>query len=126
MPRIRITAARAGVSMTAALNDSHTAAELLKVLPAESQARIWGDEVYLEIPLDLPEEDAQADVPSGTIAYWPPGTAFCIFFGQTPYSPVNVLGKVDGDETAFSAVQSGDTIRLERVSPMAGDSRSCG
>ena len=115
MPRIRITAARAGVSMTAALNDSHTAAELLKVLPAESQARIWGDEVYLEIPLDLPEEDAQADVPSGTIAYWPPGTAFCIFFGQTPYSPVNVLGKVDGDETAFSAVQSGDIIRLERV-----------
>jgi len=113
MSKLRIVAERENISMTATLNDSKTAAELLKILPTESPAQTWGDEVYFDIPLKMPEEDAQAVVPSGTIAYWPPGSAFCIFFGQTPYSPVNVLGQVDGDEHTFAKVKSGDTIRLE-------------
>ena len=113
MAKLRIIASDANISMTATLNDTETAKKLVKLLPIESHAQTWGDEVYFDTPLKMPEEDAHAEVPSGAIAYWPPGHAFCIFFGQEPYSPVNVLGKLDGDPKLFASVRSGDKIRLE-------------
>jgi len=103
------------VEMTATLNDSKTAEALVKVLPVKSSAQRWGDEVYFDVPLEMPEENAQAKVPSGTVAYWPEGPALCIFFGQTPYSPVNVVGRVDGDEKRFAKVASGESIRVEKA-----------
>ena len=60
----------------------------------------------------------------GEIAYWPPGKAFCIFFGKTPAStgdapraasPVNPLGRVAGDAKAFLGVPDGAEIRIERA-----------
>ena len=59
-----------------------------------------------QTPLKAPEQDPHAEVASGAIAYWPPGHAFCIFFGQEPYSPVNVLGALDGDAKLFARVKS--------------------
>ena len=115
MAKLRIVADDANVAMTATLNDSETAGELLKILPVEGSAQTWGEEVYFEIPLKMPEHDAHSTVPSGTIAYWPPGHAFCIFYGQTPYSPVNVLGTVDENPNFFGRVRSGDKVRLEAV-----------
>ena len=115
MHKLRIVAEDAGISMTATLNDSETAKKLVKALPTESHAQIWGEEVYFEVPLKMPEENAHAEVPSGTIAYWSPGHAFCIFFGQEPYSPVNVLGTLEGDAKLFARVRSGDKMRLEMV-----------
>ena len=111
MARVRVVAGE--VEITATLNDSDTASRLLEILPAESSANLWGDEVYFSVPLEAPEEDPQADVPAGTVAYWPPGRAVCLFFGQKPYSPVNVIGKLDGDPNEFAKVESGDTVRLE-------------
>lgn len=113
--KIRISSPE--VTMEAVLNQTTSADNIWDSLPCESRAQLWGDEVYFEIPVALPEESAQAVVPSGTIAYWPPGKCFCIFFGRTPYSPVNVLGVLDGDPKAFGAVKSGSTIRLERAEP---------
>ena len=115
MAKLRIVAEKASVSMTATLNESETAAKLLKLLPIESHAQTWGDEVYFETPLRAPEQDPHAEVPFGTVAYWPPGHAFCIFFGQEPYSPVNLLGTLDGDANLFARVKSGQKIRLEPV-----------
>lgn len=115
MNSIRITAKDAGVTMTATLNDTETARKVFDELPIEGSAQVWGDEIYFEIPVQAEEDDAQAEVPSGTIAYWPSGRALCIFFGQTPYSPVNVVGKVDGDEALFAKVGSGDTMVLEKA-----------
>jgi len=72
----------------------------------------------------LGEEDAQEVVEMGDLGYWPPGHAFCIFFGRTPMSrgneirpasPVNVFGKIEGDATVFTSVSSGARVRLERV-----------
>jgi len=115
MAKLRIVAEDANISMTATLNDSDTARKLLKLLPIESHAQTWGDEVYFETPLKAPEQDPHAEAPSGAIAYWPPGHAFCIFFGQEPYSPVNMLGTLDGDPKLFARVKSGEKIRLEPV-----------
>ena len=103
------------LEMTAALNSSMTAAELRKFLPIKSKAQRWGQEVYFETHMQFEEENPQAAVPSGTIAYWPPGSAFCIFFGQTPYSPVNVVGKLQGDPELFDKVRSGDEIIVEKI-----------
>ncbi len=113
MPTIRVTADQAGISMRAKLNSSETARQLAAALPVQGNAQVWGDEIYFSVPVSMPEDEAQAEVSSGTIAYWPPGNAFCIFFGQTPYSPVNVLGEVEGEATEFSRVKPGETMRLE-------------
>jgi len=60
----------------------------------------------------------------GDLGYWPPGSAFCIFFGRTPSSqgeeirpasPVNVFGKLAGDPTIFKKVRSGTQVKVERI-----------
>ena len=113
MNKIRITAGT--VAMDAELNDSATAAKLAGILPVKSSAQIWGREVYFKIPMHHEPENAQAKVPAGTVAFWPDGDCLCIFFGQTPYSPVNVVGKLIGDPNAFEKVRDGDPIRIEKV-----------
>ncbi len=123
MQRILITAGP--VSLPAELNDSPTAQQVWDALPIEGRANTWGDEIYFEIPVVARQAaDARDDVAVGELGYWPPGHAFCIFFGPTPassgpapraYSPVNILGRVLDDATAFRAVRDGDPVRLTRV-----------
>lgn len=113
MATIRIVTDK--VQMTATLNESESAKTFYDALPIEGSANRWGDEVYFDIGLSMPEENPQAEVAPGGIAYWPPGTAFCIFFGQTPYSPVNLLGALDGDPEEFAQVKPGEKVRLEKV-----------
>jgi len=123
MTKIRIAAGT--VSVEAELNDGPTAQQVWDALPIQGTANTWGDEIYFGIPVVAEEEpDARADVEVGELGYWPVGRAFCIFFGPTPvssgskpraYSPVNILGRVLGDATAFRAVQSGTTVRITRA-----------
>lgn len=119
--RIRITAG--SVSATATLDESPAARAIWDALPLEARAETWGDEIYFAIPVRLPEDGARAVVQLGDLGYWPPGRAFCIFFGPTPASgageirpasPVNVFGRVDGDATVFKRVRAGTPVRLER------------
>lgn len=115
MTRIRIIVDEADLSMTGELDDSETAKAIAKALPLEGSVQTWGEEVYFETKVKLPEENAHSEVPSGTLAYWTPGHAFCVFFGQEPFSPVNVIGKVDGDPKHFAAAKSGQVIRVEQI-----------
>lgn len=103
------------VEDTATLNASTTAERIWEALPITSQARTWGDEVYFPIPVDAEPQDAQDEVPSGTLAYWPPGKCFCIFFGQRPASPVNVVGELDGPPERWADVRDGAPIHIERL-----------
>ena len=112
MGRIRIVTDK--VTMTATLNESESAKTFYQALPIEGSANRWGEEIYFDIGLSMREENPQAKVPSGAIGYWPPGSAFCIFFGQTPYSPVNLLGTLDGNPKEFAKVKDGDTVTLEK------------
>ncbi len=118
--RVRITAG--SVSVTAELNDSRTAEAIWETLPIEARVATWGDEIYFTIPVRLSEENAQETVALGDLGYWPPGKAFCIFFGPTPASrggeirpasPVNVFGHVLGDLAVLRAVRPGETVRVE-------------
>ena len=111
--------------MEAELNDSPTAQQIWEALPIDGRANVWGDEIYFEIPVRTGQEaDARAQVEVGELGYWPVGHAFCIFFGPTPvstderpkaYSPVNILGEVLGDATAFRVVRDGATVQLSRA-----------
>ncbi|MEX2220428.1 MAG: cyclophilin-like fold protein [Candidatus Rokuibacteriota bacterium] len=120
--KIRITAGRLAVE--AELNGSRTATAIWDALPLSIAGQTWGDEIYFGIPVKATPEDAREVVEMGDLAYWPPGSALCIFFGPTPASfgdeiraasPVNVVGRVLGDPTVFKSVRSGTTVRVERA-----------
>jgi hypothetical protein len=87
---------------------------IVRKLPVEGRAALWKEEVYFEIPIKMGEEKAKATVEAGVIAFWPMGSAICIFFGQSqPYSPVSILGKITRNLELFKQVKSGATIRVE-------------
>lgn len=89
---------------------------IVRKLPFEGRAAIWKEEVYFEIPVKMGEEKAKNVVEKGTIAFWPMGSALCIFYGESqPYSPVNVLGKVTKNLELFGKVKSGTVIRVEKL-----------
>ena len=90
---------------------------IVRKLPVEGRAALWKEEVYFEIPVKMGEEKAKPTVETGTIAFWPMGSALCVFFGQSqPYSPVNILGKVTKNLELFKQVKSGATIKVELLS----------
>jgi hypothetical protein len=90
---------------------------IVRKLPVEGRAALWKEEVYFEIPVKIGEEKAKPTVETGAIAFWPMGSALCVFFGDSqPYSPVNILGKITKNLELFKQVKSGATIKVESVS----------
>jgi len=109
------------LTVNADLNESKAAQKIWDALPITGSVNTWGDEIYFAIPVNLPLEDEKEVVSEGDLGYWPPGSAFCIFFGLTPASqgdeirpasPVNVFGKVIGDAKVFKEVNSGAKINI--------------
>jgi len=89
--------------------------EILRKLPIEGRAALWKEEVYFEIPVKMGAEKSTQKVEAGTIAYWPMGSALCIFYGKTqPYSPVSIVGKITKNLELFKSVKSGVKIRVEK------------
>lgn len=89
---------------------------IVRKLPIEGRAALWKEEVYFETPIKMGEEKAKATVEEGTIAFWPMGSAICIFHGNTqPYSPVSILGKVTANLSLFKQIKSGTKIRVESL-----------
>ena len=90
---------------------------IVRKLPVEGRAALWKEEVYFEIPVKIGEEKAKPTVETGAIAFWPMGSALCVFYGQSqPYSSVNVLGKITKNLELFKQVKSGATIKVELLS----------
>lgn len=118
----RIVLTVGNLTLAARLNDTPTAQAIVAQLPIEGSANVWGQEIYFPIPVQATEApDAREEVAVGTLAYWPPGNAFCIFYGPTPvsrgatpraYSPVNVVGEVLDDCAPLRAVRSGTPVRI--------------
>jgi hypothetical protein len=73
--------------LVAELDEGAAAAQLLAALPLDLAMSRWGDEYYGSLPMAVAAGGKKRDVFAvGEIALWPPGNAFCVFFGPTPAS----------------------------------------
>ena len=69
-------------------------------------------------------ENGQEVVELGDLGYWPPGQAFCPFFGPTPASQgdeirpaseVTVIGKIIGHSGVLKGVSPSNSVLIETV-----------
>lgn len=121
MTRIRIH--NRDFSLTAQLDNTALGKRIAAALPIRAHAQVWGSEIYFGIAVQAENEPgAKAEVRVGELAYWPPGNAFCIFFGPTPEStgdvpraagPVTVIGRLLEDPHALHRVKRGDELHVE-------------
>ena len=113
---------------TATLNNSRWAEYLYTRLPLDGSCQFWGDELFFSTSISM-EEDSQSleTVSIGDIAFWPPGSAFCIFWGPTPISngkeirpasKVNLLGSVDSQLIKIKDLNPGAKILLSKFEGM--------
>ncbi len=113
-------------SFSAELNESPAAAMLLEALPVTVRMSRWGEEFYGDCGLSIPADaGARELLEVGEIAYWPPGSALCFFFGPTPASTderpraasaVVPLGKFTGGVDALRSFGSSIEAKLARQS----------
>jgi len=114
-----------GNSFDAELNDSMTGKAIYGALPMRAKAQRWGGEIYFNIPVSCElEEDSRDVLEEGELGYWPPGKAFCVFFGPTPASggdeiraasAVNIVGRMKGDLSGLWDVPDGAEVCIEKV-----------
>jgi len=106
------------------LNNSKTSKKILSILPITSYLNTWGNEIYFSIPMEAELENGVETLDIGTVAFWPPGNALCIFFGKTPASigekpqaasPVTVVGSVEDKKSLLDLkkVKSGEKIEVK-------------
>jgi hypothetical protein len=113
------------LTLDAELLDTPTGRAVAAALPVSSSVLTWGEEVYFEVPVQVPAEaDARAVVTPGEIAYWPEGHCIALGFGRTPISrggetrlasPCNIFAKALGDVKALAAVRAGATVKMTRI-----------
>jgi len=99
-------------------------------LPIASKLLVWKEEVYFETNIDFTGE-LVTRVPSGSLAYWPPGKAICIFsWASQPYGPVVQVGWLLGpkhyilgviEDAEYSEEQE---VRVEALEPGAYSERA--
>jgi len=109
----------------AELNNTATAARIFDALPIDGEVNRWGDEIYFTIPVKGDKSDPmRTEMGVGELAYWPPGSAFCIFWGATPAfkgdepraaSKVVPVGRIVGETSESSAARDGESVRIERA-----------
>ncbi len=123
--KIKIIIKSANIELKGELFDTPTSNKFWEILPIKSSINTWGEEIYFDIPLDVPlESNARADVEIGEIGYWDVGKSMCVFFGPTPASkgakpvaasPVNIYGKIVEDATILKAVKHGAEVVVEKI-----------
>jgi len=120
--KMKIEISVGNISLSATLADNETARMIYNSLPIESSYNVWGDEFYFAIPIYMDIEEGREIMEIGELGYWPPGHAFCIFFGKTPASTddcpraaseVSPFGQIDGDATVLRQAEA-STIAVKR------------
>jgi len=112
------------VALDATLDDTPCADAIADLLPLHAPVHEWGDEFYFHLPVEMGADGtATMEVEAGDIGFWPPGPAVAIFFGPTPLSagdrpvpasPVNLVGRVNGDPQVLRAARGKSEIRIDR------------
>ncbi|MGB9677048.1 MAG: cyclophilin-like fold protein [Candidatus Ratteibacteria bacterium] len=97
--------------------------KIIENLPFNSKARLWGKEIYFEIPVSSEIKNPKNEVEKEDIGYWPDGKCMCLFFGPTPISKgdkiipassVEIIGKIKSDLKILEKIKSGEKIIVER------------
>ena len=106
----------------AELYDNEMAEAVKEALPIKGQGSFWGKEIYFTIPVNKNPDNVQETVEKGDLAYWPPGKAFCIFWGPTPASRGNdeirpasdvaVFGRISGGLERLNTLRSASPVRV--------------
>ncbi len=114
-----------GNSFEGELSESVSGKAIYGALPIRAKGQRWGGEIYFNIPVSCElEEDSREVLEEGELGYWPPGQAFCIFFGPTPASggdeirassAVNIIGRMKGDLSGLWDVPDGAEVCIEKV-----------
>ncbi|MEE8322060.1 MAG: cyclophilin-like family protein [Candidatus Bathyarchaeia archaeon] len=88
---------------------------LVRKMPIEGRAALLKGGLYFTVPLQMGLEKPVKTVSSGTIAFWPLGSALCLFYDDsTTYSPVNVVGNITFNDV-LQEVQMGTILRVEKM-----------
>jgi len=98
--------------------------ETKRVLPFESRAIHWKEEVYFSTPIAIEETKLVSHVARGHVYYWPPEKSMCVFYGVSqPYTPVAYLGTLIDPVTRARAIPDGATLRVDThsVDPSLSD-----
>ncbi len=122
---MKITISSGDTELTARIDRDSFAEKLREVLPVESSASTYGDEVYFNLPVDDERQpDATDVVEAGTVTFWVEGNAMAIPYGPTPAShddecrlvtDVNPVGSLEDDPDKLDHISEGDSIRLEQA-----------
>lgn len=117
----KITAGSVTVNVEWTDENAEVREALVEAAPFEGDARLWGDELYFDAPVDVTPDTTAEEVPVGTVAYWHQGNALCVFWGPTPASddeepraagPVAPVGNAE-DAGRLSSVEAGEVARFE-------------
>jgi hypothetical protein len=121
----RIVIKASGIAFKGELDESVTGKAIYGALPIRAKGQRWGGEIYFSSPVSCElEEDSREVLEEGELGYWPPGTAFCIFFGPTPASggdeiraasAVNIVGRIKGDLSGLWDVPDGAEVCIEKA-----------
>ncbi|QKI82337.1 cyclophilin-like fold protein [Kroppenstedtia eburnea] len=105
------------------LYDTPAGRAIWENLPVTAKGNTWGEEIYFSIDADVKMEKGTEIVEEGDLCYWPPGSAFCIFYGQTPASlegeirpasAVEVVGKITDDVEVLKQVNGLPKVMVAR------------
>lgn len=105
------------------MKNTPLAEKIYNTLPLTARTRIWGKEIYFEIPVTSKLENAVNEVNKGDVAYWNEGRCLCLFFGPTPISKgekpipastVEVVGEMVSDYAKLETISSEETITIKK------------
>ena len=85
--------------------------DIANVLPFKSELIRWKEELYFRTPYeaDLSSLKRYVRVEVGKAYYWPPGKAFCIFYGiSEPYTEVYLIGNYLGTLSHLRRINEGE------------------
>ncbi|MGR5222439.1 cyclophilin-like fold protein [Vibrio parahaemolyticus] len=104
------------------LNNSETAQKIMQCLPFRARMRRWGGELYFALPEAIDDQgESTSSLQAGTLAFWAPGNAFCIFFGPTPMSTgfapvpsseVCIIGSLDSIPKELFSIPESTQVEL--------------
>jgi hypothetical protein len=124
--RVRIRFDFGTLTLDAEMLETPTARAIAAALPVTSSVLTWGEEIYFDVPVEVPREsDARAVVTPGEIAYWPQGPAIAIGFGRTPISkgdetrlasPCNVFAKALSSVKVLGKIRTGTEVKVTVLS----------